>query len=69
MTTIQGGGVTNTHDHEVNVAERRRWNDEQWTATWPRREDLTDVATAPLLDAPAGPRRAAWSWVRTSRSS
>lgn len=43
--------MTNTHDHEVNVAERRRWNDEQWTATWPRREDLTDVATAPLLDA------------------
>jgi SAM-dependent methyltransferase len=43
--------VSSTHHDEVNEAERRRWNDEQWTESWPRREDLTDAATGPLLDA------------------
>lgn len=41
---------SNRHD-AVNEAERRRWNDEQWTAAWPKREDLTAAATGPLLDA------------------
>jgi SAM-dependent methyltransferase len=43
--------VASNQRDEVNAAERRRWNDEQWTEAWPRREDLTDVATGPLLDA------------------
>lgn len=42
--------LSSRHDG-VNEAERRRWNDEQWTETWPRREELTNAATAPLLDA------------------
>lgn len=31
-------------------AERRRWNDRQWTAIWVRRERLTSAVTARLLD-------------------
>ncbi len=38
---------------ETNEVERRRWNDEQWTAKWPNRERLTDAVTAFLLDAAA----------------
>ncbi len=34
-----------------NEAERRRWNDEYWTSTWPARERLTSCATTPLLAA------------------
>jgi SAM-dependent methyltransferase len=34
-----------------NDAERRRWNDEYWTSTWPAREQLTSCATEPLLAA------------------
>ncbi len=33
-----------------NDAERRRWNDEHWTAAWPKRERLTDEVTPYLLD-------------------
>jgi len=36
---------------EVNAAERRRWNDERWTAMWPKRERLTDTVTPFLLAA------------------
>jgi len=35
----------------VNEVERRRWNDEAWTESWPKREALTTAATAALLDA------------------
>lgn len=41
---------------QTNQAERKRWNDERWTAAWPRRERLTDQVTPLLLDALA-PRR------------
>jgi SAM-dependent methyltransferase len=34
---------------ETNVAERRRWNDEYWTAVWPKREQLTSAVTDILL--------------------
>jgi len=34
-----------------NEAERRRWNDEGWTAAWPKREALTDAVTPYLIDA------------------
>lgn len=37
----------------TNEAERARWNDDQWTAVWPRRERLTDAVTAFVLDAVA----------------
>jgi SAM-dependent methyltransferase len=43
--------VASSHKDAVNESERRRWNDEQWTETWPKREDLTNAATSPLLDA------------------
>ena len=36
---------------ETNEAEKRRWNDEQWAAVWPKRERLTDAVTPLLLDA------------------
>lgn len=38
-----------------NAAERLRWNDEQWIATWLERQALTAFTTEPLLDqlAPA----------------
>ncbi len=35
----------------ANEFERRRWNDENWTAVWPKRERLTDEVTAYLLAA------------------
>ena len=35
---------------EANEAQRRRWNDEEWVAAWPKREALTDPIT-PYLDA------------------
>jgi SAM-dependent methyltransferase len=31
----------NRNDPGANSNERRRWNDERWTATWPQREQLT----------------------------
>ncbi len=43
--------VSSTSQGAVNEVERRRWNDEQWTDTWPKREELTNAATGPLLDA------------------
>ena len=36
---------------ETNAAERRRWNNEQWVAVWPKREPMTDSITPFLLDA------------------
>lgn len=36
---------------EANEAERRRWNDEDWVAVWPKREALTDSITPYLLEA------------------
>ena len=36
---------------ETNAAERRRWNDDQWVAVWPKREPMTDTITPFLLDA------------------
>jgi ubiquinone/menaquinone biosynthesis C-methylase UbiE len=38
---------------ETNEVERRRWNDEQWAAAWPKRERMTDAVTALVLDAAA----------------
>jgi SAM-dependent methyltransferase len=38
---------------ETNELERRRWNDERWSAAWPKREALTDAVTAFVLDAAA----------------
>jgi SAM-dependent methyltransferase len=35
----------------ANEGERRRWNDEGWTAAWPKREQLTGAVTEFLLDA------------------
>ena len=32
-----------------NEAEHRRWNSDYWTSVWPRREQLTNAVTAPLL--------------------
>jgi SAM-dependent methyltransferase len=34
---------------ETNAAERRRWNDADWTSVWPRREAMTSVVTDVLL--------------------
>jgi len=42
-------GVTVT----ANEVERQRWNDELWTAVWPRRERFTDAVTPFLLQAAA----------------
>jgi SAM-dependent methyltransferase len=36
---------------EVNAAERKRWNDEDWVAIWLRRESMTHRAMPMLLDA------------------
>ena len=36
---------------ETNEAQRRRWNDEEWVAVWPRRERMTDASTPALLEA------------------
>lgn len=36
---------------EANEAQRRRWNDDEWVAVWPKREALTDAVTPYLLDA------------------
>jgi SAM-dependent methyltransferase len=35
----------------ANEAETRRWNDEGWAASWPRRERLTEAVSPCLLDA------------------
>jgi SAM-dependent methyltransferase len=35
----------------ANEGERKRWNDEHWTAAWPRRERLTNEVSPFLLDA------------------
>jgi SAM-dependent methyltransferase len=35
----------------ANEFERRRWNDDNWTAVWPKRERLTDEVTGYLLAA------------------
>jgi SAM-dependent methyltransferase len=37
----------------TNELERRRWNDERWTAAWPKREAMTDAVTTFVLDAAA----------------
>jgi SAM-dependent methyltransferase len=39
------------HVAVANEFERRRWNDERWTAVWPKREQLTDEVTQYLLEA------------------
>ena len=36
---------------EANEAQRRRWNDEEFAAAWPKREALTDTITPFLLAA------------------
>jgi SAM-dependent methyltransferase len=36
---------------ETNETERRRWNNQDWVAVWPKRERLTDAITPFLLDA------------------
>ena len=33
-----------------NEVERRRWNDDEWTAMWPKRERFTDAITPILVD-------------------
>lgn len=35
----------------ANEAERKRWNDDDWTRAWLKREALTDQVTPDLLDA------------------
>jgi len=35
---------------ESNRTERRRWNDEYWSAVWPRREQLTGAVTPVLFE-------------------
>lgn len=37
----------------TNEVERERWNDELWTAVWPKRERFTDAVSASLLEAAA----------------
>jgi SAM-dependent methyltransferase len=34
----------------VNALERLRWNDDDWAASWPRREQLTSMATESLFE-------------------
>ena len=36
---------------EANEAQRRRWNNDEWVAVWPKREALTDAVTPYLFDA------------------
>ncbi len=38
-------------DEKVNQIERQRWNDQRWTAAWPKREQLTRTVTPYLLGA------------------
>ena len=38
---------------DTNAGEQRRWNDERWTAVWPKRERLTGEVTQYLLAAAA----------------
>ena len=38
---------------QTNEAERRRWNDEQWAALWPKRERMTDAVSPFVLEAAA----------------
>jgi SAM-dependent methyltransferase len=42
-----------TADATTNEAERRRWNDDHWVTTWPRREQLTRTVTPYLMEAAA----------------
>ena len=35
---------------QANAAERQRWNDDYWTAVWPKREQMTSAVTSVLLD-------------------
>jgi SAM-dependent methyltransferase len=42
--------MTETNPAESNASERRRWNDDAWTAAWPNRERLTSTVTGVLLD-------------------
>lgn len=35
----------------ANEAETKRWNDDRWAASWPRRERLTESVSPYLLDA------------------
>jgi SAM-dependent methyltransferase len=42
--------VTFGADMKPNEAERRRWNDERWTSSWPNRERLTTAVTPMLAD-------------------
>jgi SAM-dependent methyltransferase len=37
----------------ANEVERQRWNDDVWTAVWPKRERFTDAVTASVLQAAA----------------
>jgi SAM-dependent methyltransferase len=37
----------------ANEVERERWNDQQWTAVWPKRERFTDAVSPSLLEAAA----------------
>jgi SAM-dependent methyltransferase len=37
----------------MNEVERERWNDERWTALWPKRERLTDAVSPFVLGAAA----------------
>ncbi|GAC1587189.1 MAG: hypothetical protein NVS3B21_01890 [Acidimicrobiales bacterium] len=39
------------HSGMANEAERKRWNDDDWTRAWVKREALTDHVTPFLLDA------------------
>ncbi len=34
----------------ANEAQSKRWNDDQWAASWPKRERLTDAVTPYLLE-------------------
>ena len=36
---------------DTNELERRRWNDDEWTAMWPKRERFTDAITPLLIGA------------------
>jgi SAM-dependent methyltransferase len=41
--------MSDTTTSDSNNAERRRWNNDYWTSTWPRREQLTGSVTEILL--------------------
>ena len=38
-------------EHEVNQAQRQRWNDDRWTSVWPKKTQMTSRVTGFLLDA------------------